>query len=113
MGSEQRRFPRFNVELSAKIKATNVSVKNVSMTGMQVACPGMFFDFLAPTLKAGDVELALAITDDQVARMKCKVVYLSDFGDETVIGLSFSEFLEDGETLYRGLIAEREQAAQG
>jgi len=110
MGIEQRRFPRFNVELTARVQRTTVSVKNISRSGLQAACPAMLFDFLAPALEAGTAELSLTITEEQVARARCKVVYVSEYGDEYLIGLEFAEFEEDGEAMVAGLIAERTQS---
>lgn len=111
MGTGQRRNARINRELPARIANTIVSVKNITRSGLQAACPGMLFDFLAPALRSGTTDIAITLGDNEVARMQCRVVYVSQCGDEYLMGLEFTAFEQNSESLLIDLVTEREQSA--
>ena len=104
MAVEKRQHPRFNAGLKAKIKGVSLATKDVSISGMQLACLGMIYDLIARHLKAPPVTVELALPGGQDVRADCSLAYVSDYGDEYLIGLRFERFEDGGQELFENFI---------
>jgi len=78
-----------------------LTTTNVSLRGMQLSCPGLLFGLLQPALDRGTVELTLFLPDNTAARTACAVAYVSHYGYEYLIGVSFLAFEDDGYERFR------------
>jgi hypothetical protein len=82
-----------------RVEAGGVSMTttNVSLTGLQLSCPGLLFGLLSPALEAGSLDVTLKFPDStDTARARCTVIYVAHYGYEYLIGVRFGEFEADG-----------------
>ena len=105
MGDEKRQHPRYHAGLKAKIKGVSLATKDVSVTGMQLACLGMIYDLVASHLNTPPVTVELSLPGEQNVRVDCSLAYLSDYGDEYLIGLQFEDFKDDGQRSFAEFMA--------
>jgi hypothetical protein len=86
-----------------RVEAAEVSLAttNVSLSGMQLSCPALLFGLLQPALDRGTLELSLLLPDESVARCACAVVYVSHYGYQYLVGVTFLAFEGDGYERFR------------
>jgi hypothetical protein len=85
--AEKRTYPRYRVDLPARLSGTRVSVRNLSLGGLQVACSGLFFDLLSPKLTGGTCAIDLGMHEPGTSKLPCRLVYVNEYGGEYLIGL--------------------------
>lgn len=100
---EQRHHPRIPASLRVELGGFEFSTTNISVTGLQVACPGMIFDLLSDELEAA--ELVVVLPDQKRVRGRCRLVYASEWNDEYLLGLEFANFEDNGHELLNTYIA--------
>ena len=94
MSAENRRFPRFCKRLRVLIGNLELHTTNLSLGGMQLACPGMRMHALEPRLAEGTLLIELEVPRAQTFSIPCRVVYSNKAGDEWLIGLKFEQVAE-------------------
>ncbi len=96
MTRENRRVPRFVKRLAVVVRGILLHTSNLSASGMQVAVPAMRIFEIKPDLDAGLMNASIRLPNQQLIAAACDVAYVSQYGDEYLIGLHFKNFLDDG-----------------
>lgn len=78
-----------------------MSSGNVSMSGMQVACPSFLYGLVQPVLDQRRVRFSVEFPDQGNLEVTGEVLYVSHYGYEHLIGLRFLEFHPDDAPLRR------------
>ena len=99
MEIDKRRHPRYRVCLDARAQGFEMSTANLSMSGMQLVCPVMIYELSTNELKAGAVEDSLSLPDGKLVNAGFEVVYITEWGDEMLIGSRFTRLDEDAAEL--------------
>ena len=86
---ENRVQPRHPVSGRATLQDVEVSVRNVSRSGAQLACPQQRFGKLTPFLDDASVKVVLEL--EPRIEVCAAVVYASPRGAEVLIGVKFDE----------------------
>ena len=99
MSTERRDIPRFKAILDVQLQGLRVSTNNICISGAQVSCPSMNFEFLSPELASEAINATVMLPGDKRIQCVCLTEYVTDYGDEYLIGLKFTEFEGNGKEL--------------
>ena len=99
MEIEKRRHPRYRVCLDAMVQGFELSTANLSVAGMQLVCPVMFYELIKSELKADVVEVSLSLPDGKLVNAGFEVVYIAEWNDEMLIGSNFTRLEGDAAAL--------------
>jgi len=86
---ENRVQPRYPVTGRAELHGVEVTLRNISRSGAQLACPQQRFGEITPFLDEDCVRVVLEL--DPRVEVRAAVVYASPRGAEVLIGLKFDE----------------------
>lgn len=100
----RRREPRFPAVLPARLEGLSAATANVSLSGLQLACPAMNYELVAGKLRSGRVSVGVVLPDGGQVTFSAKAVYASESGDEYLIGMQLDQIHGDGERLWRGYL---------
>jgi len=90
VSADNRRFPRYCKRLRVLIGDLELHTTNISLGGMQLACPGMRMHALEARLAAGSLPVEVALPHAGTHSIPCQVVYRDKAADEWLIGLKFA-----------------------
>ncbi len=96
MTPENRRVQRFVKRLAVTVRDMDLYTTNVSASGMQIAVPAMRMFELTTDLEARLMNANITLPNRRCVTATCQVAYVSQYGDEYLIGLHFMNFLDDG-----------------
>ncbi len=90
MGIEKRQHPRYRVCLDARVLGFEMSTANLSVTGMQLVCPAMIYEFIKNKLKTETLEACLSLPGEQFVNTGFEVIYITEWAEEFLIGSRFT-----------------------
>lgn len=93
--SERRRARRYPRRLEVRIADLDLFSTNITISGMQLACPVLWVPHLRDGWNPRAIEAEVSLRDDERVRVLCELVYLYDYDDEVLVGLSFKAFEKD------------------
>jgi hypothetical protein len=96
MTSEKRRVQRFSKRLAVAVREIDLYTSNLAAYGMQIAVPAMRMFELTSDLDTRLMTATITLPNQQRVTVTCQVAYVSQYGDEYLIGLHFKSFLDDG-----------------
>jgi hypothetical protein len=113
-GSERRaalRHParlaaQFSARLPARTSGVTLYTTNISATGTQLQCPELILNLIHASLDARVMDIVILFPNATQGDIRCKVVYVSDIGGESAIGLEFAEFRDDAQANLNAYLAE-------
>jgi hypothetical protein len=105
MGIENRRHPRYSARVELGIRGLQIYTNNVSISGFQCSCPTMLMGILLPEDAGGAMDATAKLPDGTVCRFNARVAYLTDYGDEFLIGAQITAFESDGEEIFARYLA--------
>ena len=113
LDDEVREEPRFRALLSLNVNGVPLHTTNVSMTGLQFSCPDMMLDMIGSDIEGTDLQINLNLDNDRAVTVVCRVIYVWDYGDESLIGLEFKDFDGTSKSTYEGYINDLSQRVPG
>ena len=90
-----RIYRRLVVELPAEVAGVEMVTANLSMEGVQVACPQLRYELNAEALSIRPLPVTLRLGDGESASVACGVKYTSAYDDDVLLGLRFGSASED------------------
>jgi hypothetical protein len=104
--TERRRHPRYAYRLAVRVAGMAAHTTNISLGGMQVECPMLQAELLRRQLDARRLPLQVPVADGVPLAVDTEVRYLSEYGQDLLIGLLIEGFPEGGGEAYARLVAE-------
>lgn len=101
---ERRTAPRLIKQIPIRAGHAEFSSTNLSRTGLQFGCPSMWKLRLQPILDAGAITATMELPDDQRVTFDGKIVYSSAVDDEYLVGIEFTGFHGDDETIWNTFV---------
>ncbi len=90
MAQRYRRNPRYTAAIPIRVRNLSATTANLSVSGAQLAIPGMLFKILEHHFQAGPVEVTLNLGAAGTAVVQAITAYVSEYGDDCLIGVAFS-----------------------
>jgi hypothetical protein len=101
MGDERRIATRFRRQLKVSIGDLQLETSNVSESGLQLVCPPLWLRRLKRSIQNARLELGIRIGEDLQVTATGRVAYISEAGDEFLVGVAFEHFAGDGERTWK------------
>lgn len=101
MGDERRIATRFRRQLQVSIGDLQLETSNVSESGLQLVCPPLWLRRLKRNIQNDRLELCIRIGEELQATVTGRVAYISEAGDEFLVGVAFEHFAGDGERAWK------------
>jgi hypothetical protein len=86
VSQEKRREPRRPTQVGARLNDLELSTSNVSVHGVQLACPQMRFIAIEEGVRAGTLRAILLVPDGPPVSAELRVAYFCPAKDEMLIG---------------------------
>ena len=106
MAKQTPRYPRFRTMLPVQVRGMTMTTSNLSLSGTQVTCPAMIYRLISAQLDTPPVPVVLTL-DDNVLTVEARLVYVSDYDDEFLLGMSFDGFAGEAEQHLRDYLVAR------
>mgnify|MGYP006283991319 CR=1 FL=1 len=103
MTEERRVAPRFKRQLQVSIGELRLETTNVSESGLQLVCPELWLRRLKRAMDNERIDLVIRVGADLDTKVRGRVAYISEAGDEYLIGVAFERFDGDGEAAWKAL----------
>ena len=94
MPSERRDKLRVDNELPVWIHNRELHTSNISLAGMQVSFPSLT-DGRPISLESDKLPATITLPNKERVRTRCRMVYLSDDGEQVLAGLQITGFEEE------------------
>lgn len=102
--TDRRRFPRYAYRLKVKVAGMEAHTTNLSLGGMQVVCPMLQAELIQGQLDSGRLNLTVPTPDGAQVVVDTEVRYLSEYGQDLLIGLLIRGFPAAGSESYAALV---------
>ncbi|TNF98997.1 MAG: PilZ domain-containing protein [Gammaproteobacteria bacterium] len=95
---------RYRASLPVNINGLPLHTNNISLSGLQISCPSLMLAMLGDGLEGNTLQVDLTLAGQGKIMTECEVVYVSDYGEEYLIGLHFNSFDGSGQSVYKEYI---------
>ena len=106
MSEDNRAYPRFRIGLPVTALGFEFTTTNLSLSGAQIACSESIYKLISGKLDSRELRLTLHLTQSAID-LTARIPYVSSYGEESLIGLQFQAFENDGHELLKAFIVER------
>jgi len=96
MSDERRIADRLRRRLKVHVGDLQLETSNVSATGLQLVCQALWLRRLKRSIEADRVALTIDVGEGPALAARGRIAYLSEAGDEYLVGVHFEHFEADG-----------------
>lgn len=106
MSEDNRAYPRFRIGLPVTALGFEFTTTNLSLSGAQISCSESIYKLISGKLDSRNLRLTLHLNQSAIDLM-ARIPYVSSYGEESLIGLHFEAFENDGCESLKAFIVER------
>ena len=110
---ERRTTPRVSKRLTVHVEGHTLTSTSVSESGLQVSCPERWLRTLKESWDRAAAAVKVELPGGETIDVQCAVAYVSEWGDEFLIGLKFNQPDERARVLWQASLTRLNGAAPG